>query len=65
MAFFTAFVRYVTIGEGISSSAIYRYALNTNKIDTRLSGLAVLLRALNTIYRTTSLLILGNSTTII
>ena len=65
MAFFTIFTRCVTIGEGISSLAIYRYVLNTNKIGTRPSRLAVLLKALNAICRATSLLILGSLTTII
>ena len=65
MAFFTAFARYITVGEGISSLAIYGYAPNTNKVGTRLSGLAVLLKALNTIYRAVSLLILGSLTAII
>ena len=65
MAFFTAFARYVTVGEGISNSAIYRYALNINKIGTRLFRLVVLLRALNAIYRAISLSILGSSMTII
>ena len=65
MAFFTAFTRCVTMGEGISSSVIRKYAPNTNKIGTRLFGPAVLLKALNTIYKTIFLLILGSSTTII
>ena len=65
MAFFTAFARYVTVGEGVSSSAIYRYALNTSKVGTKPSRLAVLLRALNTIYKAVSLLILSSSITII
>ena len=65
MAFFTAFARYITVGESVSNLAIYRYALNTNKIGTRLSGLVVLLKALNTIYRAASLLILGSLITII
>ena len=65
MAFFTTFTRYVTVGEGTSSSVIRGYMLNTNKIDTRLFGLAVLLKALNAIYKATSLSILGSSTTII
>ena len=60
MAFFTIFAHCVTVGKGISSLAIYRYALNTNKVGTRPSGLAILLKALNTIYRATSLLILGS-----
>ena len=65
MAFFTTFARYVTVGKGVSSSAIYRYAPNTNKIGTRLSGPAVLLKALNAIYRAISLLILSGLTTVI
>ena len=65
MAFFTAFTRCVTVGEGVSSLAIYRYALNTNKVGTRLFELAVSLKALNTIYKATSLLILGSLTAII
>ena len=65
MAFFTAFVRYITVGKGISSLAIYGYTPNTSKVSTRLSRPAVLLRALNAIYRATFLLILGSLTTII
>ena len=65
MAFFTAFTRYITVGKGISSLAIYRYAPNTNKVNTRLFRLVVSLKALNTIYRTISLLILGSLTIII
>ena len=65
MAFFTIFARYITIGEGISSSAIYRYAPNTSKVGTRPSRLAVSLRALNAIYRAVSLLIPGSLITII
>ena len=65
MAFFTTFICCVTVGEGVSSLAIYRYAPNTNKVDTRLSRPVVLLRALNAIYRATSLLILGSLTAII
>ena len=65
MAFFTIFARYITIGEGVSSSAIYKYALNISKVGTRLSRLAVLLKVLNTICKTAFLLILGSSTTII
>ena len=60
MAFFTAFIRCVTVGKGISNLAIYRYALDTNKVDTRLFRLVVLLKALNVIYRAISLSILGN-----
>ena len=53
------------MGKGISSLAIYRYAPNTNKISTRLFRPVVLLKALNTIYRAISLLILGSLTAII
>ena len=65
MAFFTAFARYITVGEGVSSSAIRRYVPNTNKIGTRPFRLAVLLKALNTIYKAISLSIPGSSITII
>ena len=65
MAFFTAFTRYITVGEGAFSLAICKYTPNTSKVDTRLSRLAVLLRALNIIYRAISLLILGSSINII
>jgi hypothetical protein len=65
IVFFIIFVRYMTIGKGTSSSVIRGYAPNTNKIGTRLSGLIVLLRALNIICRVIFLLIPGNSTIII
>ena len=65
MAFFTAFAHYITVGEGISSLAICRYAPNTNKIGTRPFKPAVSLRALNAIYRVISLLIPSSSTAII
>ena len=65
MAFFTAFARCITVGEGISNLAIHGYALNTSKVGTRLFRLVVLLRALNAIYKAISLSILGSSTTII
>ena len=65
MAFFTTFVHCVTVGEGVFSLAIYRYAPNTNKVGIRPFRPAVLLRALNTIYRATSLSISGSSTIII
>ena len=65
MAFFTAFARCVTVGKGVSSLAIHRYVLNTNKVGTRLFRLVVLLKALNIIYRAASLLILGSLITII
>jgi hypothetical protein len=65
IAFFIIFAHYMTIGKGASSSVIRRYAPNTSKISTRLSGLIVLLRALNTICRAISLSIPGSSTTMI
>ena len=65
MAFFTAFAHYITVDKGVSSLAIYGYTLNTNKIGTKLFGLAVLLKALNAIYKAISLLILDNLITII
>ena len=54
----------MTIGEGISSLVIYRYILNINKVGTKLFGLVLLLKALNVIYRTISLLILGSLITV-
>ena len=60
MAFFTAFTRCVTVGKGISNSAIHGYVLNINKVNTRLSRLVVLLKALNAICKTAFLLILGS-----
>ena len=65
MAFFTAFICCITVGEGISSSVICGYILNINKVGTRPFRLAVLLKALNTIYKAASLLILGSLITII
>ena len=53
------------MGEGISNSAIHKYAPNTNKIGTRPFRLVVLLKTLNTIYRATFLLILDSLMTII
>ena len=55
----------MTVGEGVSSLAIYKYAPSTSKIGTRPSGLVVLLKALNAICRAASLLILNSSITII
>ena len=55
----------MTVSKGISSLAIYRYTLNTNKINTKPFRPAVLLRALNTIYKAISLLILSSLITII
>ena len=65
MAFFTIFARYITVDKGISNLAICGYTPNTNKIGIRPFRLVVLLKALNTIYKTISLLILSSSTTII
>jgi len=65
MAFFTIFARCVTMGEGTSSLVIRKYALNTSKVGTKPSRIAVLLKALNTIYRATSLSIPGSLITII
>ena len=65
MAFFTAFARCVTVGEGASSLAIHGYAPNISKVGTRPSRPVVSLRALNAIYRAISLLIPGSSTAII
>jgi len=65
MAFFTIFIRYVTMGEGVSSLVIYGYAPNTSKVGTKLFRPVVLLRALNAIYGAASLLIPGSLTTII
>ena len=65
MAFFTVFARCVTVNKSVSSLAIYRYALNTSKVNTRPFRLAVLLKALNAIYKAISLLILGSLITII
>jgi hypothetical protein len=65
IAFFIVFARYMTISEGTSSSVIRGYTPNTSKIGTRLSGLVVSLRALNTICRVISLSIPGSSTIMI
>ena len=65
MAFFTIFVRCVTVNKSIPNLAIYGYVLNTNKIGIRLFRPAVLLKALNAIYRTIFLLILHSLITII
>ena len=53
------------MGKGIFSLVIYRYTPNINKIGTRLFRLAVLLKALNAIYRAISLLIPGSLATMI
>jgi hypothetical protein len=65
IAFFTAFVYCVTVDKDTSSSVICRYVLNTSKVDTRLSGPAVSLKALNIICRAVSLSIPDSSMTII
>ena len=65
MAFFTTFIYCVTVGKDTSSLAIYGYTPNTNKIGTRLFRPAVLLKALNAIYKATSLSIPGSLMTII
>jgi hypothetical protein len=65
IAFFTAFTHYITVSKGAFSSVIYRYVLNTSSIRTKPFKLAVLLRALNAIYSTISLLILKILTVII
>ena len=65
MAVFITFTRCMTIGKSISNLAIYGYVLNTNRVGTRLFRLVVLLKALNIIYRATSLLILGSLMAII
>ena len=65
IAFFTAFARCVIVSKGVFNLAICGYTPNTNKVGTRLFRLAVLLKALNAIYKTTSLLILGSLITII
>ena len=65
IAFFTAFTHYITVGKGIYSLAIYRYAPNTNKVNIKLFRPVVLLKALNAIYRTISLLIPSSLITII
>jgi hypothetical protein len=65
IAFFTTFARYVTVSEGASSLVIRGYALNTSKVGTRPSGLAVSLRALNAICRAASLSILSSLTIMI
>jgi hypothetical protein len=65
MAFLIIAARYVTIGEGVLNSTICGYTPNTRSVGTRPSRPAVLLIALNAIYRAMSLLILGSSIAII
>ena len=65
MAFFTAFTCCITVGKGASNLAIRGYILNTSKVGTKLFRLAVSLKALNVIYKATSLSILGSLMTII
>ena len=59
------FTRYITNSDSTSNLTIWGYTPNTNNIKTNLLGLVVLLRALNAIYSTISLLILGILTAII
>ena len=59
------FTRYVINSNSISNLTIRGYTPNTNSIKINLLGLAVSLIALNAIYSTISLLILGISTVII
>ena len=59
MAFLFVFARYIINSDSISNLIIRGYALNTNSIKTNLLGPVVLLIALNTIYSTISLSILG------
>jgi hypothetical protein len=65
MAFFIAFACCVTDSNSAFDSIIRGYAPNTNSIGTNLSGLVVLLIALNIIYSAIFLLISGISTVII
>jgi hypothetical protein len=65
MAFLITAARYVTVSEGVLNSTIRGYTPNTRSIGTRPSRPAVLLIALNTIYRVTSLLRSGSSVAII
>ena len=53
------FACYIINSNSTSNSTIWGYVPNTNNIGTNLLGLVVLLIALNTIYSTMSLLILG------
>ena len=59
MAFLIAFTRAITNNNGTSNLTIQGYILNTNSIKNNLLELVVLLIALNAIYNTISLLILG------
>ena len=65
MAFLIAFTHYIINSNGMSNLTIQRYTPNTNSIKTNSLRLVVLLIALNTIYSTISLLILGILTAII
>ena len=65
MAFLIAFTRYITNSNSTSNLTIRGYAPNTNNIKTNPLELAVLLMALNAIYSTISLLVLGVLTVII
>ena len=59
MAFLIAFARAITNSDSTSNLTIWGYILNTNSVKTNPLGLVVLLIALNAIYSTISLLILG------
>ena len=56
IAFCTALPRCTTVSVGRSNSDIRAYEPNTSSVRTKLSRLAILLIALNTIYKITSLL---------
>ena len=59
MAFLIAFICYIINSNSISNLTIWGYVLNTNSINTNLLRLVVLLIALNAIYSTISLSMLG------
>ena len=65
MDFLITFTYYITDSNSVSNLTIQGYILNTNSVKTNLLGLVILLIALNTIYSTISLLILGILTAII
>ena len=59
MAFLIVFACYITNSDSTSNLTIWGYMLNTNSIKTNPLKLVVLLIALNAIYSTIFLLILG------
>ena len=59
MAFLIAFACCIIDSNGASNLTIQGYTPNTNSVGTNLLGLVVLLMALNAIYSTIFLLILG------